>query len=186
MQNPKAELRRQVRETAAAFEKEYVEKANAAIFENIISLPEYKSSKTVFVYYSMGIEPDTVKVIGRMLEDGKTVAVPLSLDGGIMEAREIKSLTELVPGKYGIPTAPADAPLILPENIDFVLVPAVAFDRQGYRLGRGGGYYDRFLGKSPSFSAGLAFDKAVLERVIVEEYDMPVNCLVTEKGAARF
>lgn len=185
MENRKAALRQQVRETSAGFSREYVETANQAILARIISLPEYHSAKTIFAYYSMGAEPDTLQIIRRALREGKTVAIPKTFAKGAMEARIIKSLEELVPGKFDIPTAPEGASLLESDAIDFVLVPAVAYDRRGYRLGRGGGYYDRFLGKSRSFSVGLAFEKALLDAVPAEAHDMAVHCLVTEKEIAR-
>lgn len=185
MENSKTAMRRQVRDTTASFSKKYIDTANEAILQNILSLPEYQNAKTIFAYYSMGIEPDTLSIIQHALENGKTVAIPRTFDKGAMEARVITNLDGLVIGKYDIPTAPADAPLLETADIDFVLVPAVAFDRRGYRLGRGGGYYDRFLGKSSSFSVGLAFEKALLDAVPTEAHDMPTHCLVTEKEIAR-
>ena len=181
----KKEFRKGVQAAIAALPEEYLEESNAGIRAVFLNMPEYQQAKTIFAYISEKREPDTVGIIEQALADGKTVALPISLAGGIMEPRAIKSLDELVIGRYNIPAPTEDAPLVADEDIDLIIVPAVTFNDKGYRLGRGGGYYDRFLSKSGAVSVGLGRDRLIQE-VPLEAHDQCVTCLVTESGARRF
>jgi len=181
----KKEFRKGVQAAIAALPEEYLAESNAGIRAAFLDMPEYKQAKIIFAYISEKREPDTVGIIEQALRDGKTVALPISLDGGIMEPRAIKSLDELVIGRYNIPAPTESAPLVADEEIDLIIVPAVTFNDRGYRLGRGGGYYDRFLSKSDAFSVGLGRDRLIQE-VPLESHDQCVKCLVTESGAKRF
>jgi len=175
----KKAFRKEVFAKIAALSEEYITSSNNGIFENFISLPEFVNAKSIFAYISEKREPDTVRIIGKALELGKTVALPVSYDGGIMVPKIIKSLDELEIGKFGIPAPKAGAPVLREEDISLIIVPAVTFNKNGYRLGRGGGYYDRFLEKSKAISIGLGRERLLCE-VPVEKHDMPVKYLVTE------
>ena len=175
----KKTFRKAVLNDISALPQEYIESSDAGIFKNFTALEEFNSAKTVFAYLSEKREPDTVKIIEKALEMGKTVALPISYDGGYMEPRIIKSLSELVVGKFGIPAPPESAGKLSEEDVDLIIVPAVTFSRNGFRLGRGGGYYDRFLERSRAFSVGLGRE-LLLRDVPVEKHDMKVACLVTE------
>ena len=168
-----------------ALPEEYIQESNKKIAENFLSLPEYKSAKTIFAYLGVGREPATAEIINTMLRDGKTVALPISYKGGVMVPHVIKSLDEMIPGKFGIPAPPEDTPSLTPEEVDLIIVPGVTFDDKGYRMGRGGGYYDRYLEKTIAFSVGIARARLV-RPVPTESHDMGVNCLVTDSGATYF
>ena len=168
-----------------ALPEEYIRESNIKIAENFLALPEYKSAKTVFAYLGVGREPATSGIISAMLKDGKTVALPISYRGGIMVPHVIQSLDEMIPGKFGIPAPPEDTPSLTPEEVDLIIVPGVTFDKNGYRMGRGGGYYDRYLEKTGAFSVGIARSRLV-RPVPIESHDMSVNCLVTDAGATYF
>jgi len=176
----KAAARRALRNKYAALTTQQCNFWGERIFENIISLPEYENAHSVFAYVSTGSEPDTIQLIKHALSDGKTVAVPLSLPGGHMELCVINSLSELVPGRYGIPAPPEGAARLSPEEVSLALIPALAFDENGFRLGRGGGYYDRFLASTGACTVGLAYSDFV-RSVPLEEHDMPVSLLVTDR-----
>jgi 5-formyltetrahydrofolate cyclo-ligase len=92
---------------------------------------------------------------------------------------------DLIPGAYGILEPPETAPLVEPNTVDLILIPAVAMDRSGYRLGYGGGYYDRMLA-DPIWAGvnkiGVVFDFAYLDRVPVEDWDLPLDAICTEEG----
>ncbi len=182
----KKEYRRGVLADIAALPEEYVESSNEGIREQFLAMPEYERASVIFAYISEGREPDTVGIIRQALADGKTVALPVSLDGGIMEPRRIRGLDELVPGRFHIPAPPASAPLVDEESIDLIIVPAVTFNGHGFRLGRGGGYYDRFLARSGAVSVGLGRDRLIRDDVPLEAHDQGVTCLVTESGVKRF
>ncbi len=184
MENKKA-FRDSVLDKISALSDEYIRESNDGIFRNFLSLSEYKNAATIFAYISEKREPDTVKIIHAALSSGKRVALPVSLPGGIMEPRLIADLDELVPGRFGIPAPPDSAPLVLRDEIDMIIVPAVTFDANGYRLGRGGGYYDRFLAGSAAFSVGLGRQRLIMP-VPLESHDMNVNCLITESAVYKF
>ena len=182
----KKEYRRGVLADIAALPEEYVEESNVGIREHFLAMPEYWQASVIFAYISEGREPDTVGIIQHALASGKTVALPVSLPGGIMEPRVIQSLDELVPGRFHIPAPPESAPLVEEDSIDLIIVPAVTFNENGFRLGRGGGYYDRFLSRSDAVSVGLGRDRLIRDDVPLEAHDLGVACLVTESGVKRF
>ena len=180
----KKSFRKEVLAEIDSLPADYIAASDKGIMENFLSLPEFIRAKTVFAYISTGREPDTVGIIKAALSLGKTVCLPVSFDGGIMQPRKIESLEELVPGKFGIPAPPDNAPCVKEEDIDLIIVPAVTFDRRGFRLGRGGGYYDRFLSKSSACSVGLGRER-LIKPVPLEPHDMCADCVVTEENIYR-
>ncbi len=183
MKLEKKTLRKQIIEQSDALSAEFLAESDKGIFEIITNLPEFKSAGTIFTYYSLGWEPDTVKLLEYALLLGKTVTLPVCFKSGIMEARAISSLSELSESWYHLLEPLSSTRVIPPEALDFIVVPALAFDRDGYRLGRGGGYYDRYLLKTQAFTTGVTrecFFREVLPR---EAHDVPVRCVVTEKKA---
>ena len=182
----KKSLRGEMMAREAAFSPEYTAESNAGIRENLLSLPEIESAKTIMFFYSIWAEPDTHAAINAALAAGKTVCLPESLPQGIMVARKISSLNELVPARHGIPAPTSDMPEIAPEDIDLIIVPSVAFDLDGYRLGHGGGYYDRYMPRTSAFRCGIAREQMLLPRVPRDEYDLAVDCLITEQRVLRF
>ena len=116
------------------------------------------------------------------LLQGRCVGVPLCRGGGIMEAHEIPSWETLVPGAFQIPEPGCGTPVLPPEAFDLAIVPAVAFDREGYRLGRGGGYYDRYLEQTNCVKAGLCFESFLLPSVPHEAHDVRMDRIFTEEG----
>ena len=186
LKTEKRAARRAMRAQIAALDEKELEKSDEAIYNNLSVLPELQASQRVFLYLSVRREVDTRKLIRSLLADGKTVALPVSLAEGQMFFAEYRvgSLTEgsVVP----IPEPDADAPRLEPEDGDLILVPALTFDLNGYRLGQGGGYYDRFLSAHRLFSVGLARDALLLDRVPREAHDQCVCCLVTESRVLRF
>ena len=181
----KKRLRSEIRCAGRSLNESYIAYSNEGIYKNISALPEFVNSKVLFTYYSVGAEPDTHKIIGLALEMGKTVALPRCYGNGIMDAAEIKNISEMQMGAYNIPAPPPNAKIISPSEIDFAIIPALAFDKMGYRLGQGGGYYDRFLEPSDFFSVGIVRSAFLLEKVPAEHHDARLLCIVTEKEIAR-
>ena len=181
----KKKYRSEIRAAMRALDKDYIEESNRGIFENLTSLPEFKAAKVLFAFYSVGEEPDTHRIIEHALETGKTVVLPRCYGKGIMDTAIIKSLAEMVEGAYNIPAPPASATALSPDKIDFALIPALAFDKNGFRLGQGGGYYDRFLENASFFAAGIVRTRFFLDKVPVEGHDAKLHCIITEKEIAR-
>ena len=156
------------------------------IVDKVMALPVFKKARTILFYASWQGEVDTFTLMQRAMELKKRVALPLTRSG--KEERHIiavliKSLTELKAGSYGI-QEPPDLPqnYLNAEELDLVLVPGVAFDRQYNRLGRGAGYYDRFLSDLPvtTPTIGLAYDLQVVDAIIgMQPHDRPVSRVIT-------
>ena len=182
-------LRKQLIEMLKAMPPAIADDKSRLACQRILSLPEFQRAQVVMAYLNVVHELSVDPLVREALNQGKTVLSPkvsweprtllplalTSLDGGL----EIS--------EYGI-REPVGAAAWLAERIDLVIVPALAFDRRGLRLGRGGGFYDRFLAE-PSLSAvtcGIAFDDQLVDSVPVYNHDKPVQMLVTDAQTLRF
>ncbi len=142
------------------------------------NLAEFKNAKTVFCYVSAGSEVNTLSLIHEILNK-KRVTVPYCTDkNGNMIAVEIKSPDELKEGLFGIlePINPKEFPK---DKIDFVIVPGIAFDKDGYRLGYGKGYYDRFLSDINPFKLGICKKELLIEKLPHDEFDVKMDEVIT-------
>jgi len=162
------------------------------IRENLFSLPEFRCARTIAFYVSKdeAKEVRTQEMILEALKTGKRVVVPF-VTGDSMEFSEISGLSDLSPGTFGIqePRPEIRRPVPLKE-IDLVIVPGVAFDMSGGRIGYGRGFYDRFLRRFLSERPdarliGLAFEAQIVEKVERKSSDVPVHILVTEERVVR-
>ncbi len=162
------------------------EEDSGRIAEHVLSLDEFRSAGGVFTFCGAGSEPDTRGIIAAALELRKRVFVPRCLGGGVMEAVEIRSFCDLVPGgRFGIPE-PADGLEAADKgDIGIVLVPGVCFDPDGGRLGRGKGYYDRFLEGLGAVKAGLCFEGQLFKSVPLERHDVRMDIIVTQSRIIR-
>lgn len=145
----------------------------------------YRKCETVMLYLAMPDEVQTDLLITDALRSDKRVCVPLLGDKyGEMNAAEITSLDDLIVGKYGLKMPdPQKSKLVLPASIQLVVVPAVAFDRDGNRLGLGAGYYDRFLPEAAnSVLAGMTWECQLTDHIPAEQHDVRMQYLMTESG----
>lgn len=182
----KKTLRKEIKARITALDSAYIAESDKAIAQNIISLPEFIAAPRVFTYLSMDREADTRSIIEHCMALGKPVALPCDCKNGEMSFALLDCPVEQFPlGSYGIPTPPDSSERLSPENGDLVLVPALCYDEHGYRLGHGGGYYDRYLSAFRVFSVGLCREALLVGTVPTDEFDMRVDCLVTEKRIAR-
>ena len=185
----KAHARQEIRRRLGHLSPEQRLAANARIRALLADLPEFQQARTVLLFVSMPDEVDTLPILADALAAGKAVAVPkVDTRRKVMDACVLRNLDrDLAPGVFGI-LEPTASETIEPASIDFVLVPARGFDRQGNRLGRGGGYYDRYM-SAPGFHAtrcGIAFAAQLLDALPHDAHDLPVHLLVTEHGILRF
>ena len=179
----KKELRRKIKEKLSFITEKYRKEADGKITESVLELNEYKSADCVFCYVSTEKEMDTFSILQDILQSGKHLGVPKCTGKGIMNVYEIHSLQELYPGAYGI-LEPKEDPerLIQPEAIDFAFIPCISCDRSGKRLGHGGGYYDRYLEKTHCVKAALCREKLLVDEIPVEEHDLRMDFVISEKG----
>jgi len=154
------------------------------IYLKVISSEFYINANVVFVYVSYNGEVDTHKLIKQALNDKKIVCVPriISKAEG-MEAVPIRSFDDLITGSYGILEPPKDVLPISPQSIDIALVPGVAFDKDGGRLGYGGGFYDRYLSqmRQDACIAALAYSVQLTDAIPMEPQDKKVHMIFTNK-----
>ena len=181
----KARLRQQISEEISAMPDAYISDSNECLYLRVISLEEFIAARNIMIYFSVKREPSTQKIAGAALAAGKTVAFPLCYRRGIMQARIVSSLDELRPAMLGIPAPPDTAPAIAPELLDLIIVPALAYDRSGYRVGYGGGYYDRYLTGISAYTVGLARERLLRDELPVEPHDIAVRCIITENRVMR-
>lgn len=177
----KKELRRRVREELSALSRSELVRSDDALFARFLALPQVEAAKTVFAFWGIpGKEPDTSRLIGELVKRGKTVGLPRMLPEHRMEVRRYDPDSPLVKASFGISEPGEDCPLLDREDIGLVLVPAVCYDRRGYRLGFGGGYYDRWLEGFSGVKVGLCREAVLREAVPTEAHDAKVDILLTE------
>lgn len=181
----KTELRNQIKEETAALPEDYISDSDNGLLLLVTSMKEFSAAGNIMIYYSVEKEPDTHNIAEAALHAGKTVAFPFCRRGGTMQARVVSDLGELAPSLLSIPAPPETAPLIEPDELDLIIVPALAYDRYGCRIGYGGGYYDRYLCGIQAFTVGLARERLMKETVPREPHDIAVKCLVTENEIMR-
>ncbi len=181
----KIRLRGALRAEYAALDESYTASSDSAIARNVLSLPEYKAAGVIYTYYSVGREVDTRAIIAQALSDGKDVVLPVIIQPGIMHPRRLGRSGCTVSGRYGIPVPPDSESFVDLADIDMILVPALAFDYRGFRIGYGGGYYDRLLESCGAYAVGLVRERMLLDAVPTESHDKAVDCIITEKTIAR-
>ena len=180
----KEKLRARVLTTREALELDQVEIGGQAILERVLGLRQYRQASLIHSYISSKEnEVDTRELIEISLEQGKRVVVPVLEQGKKTMAHAlIESLNELVAGPWGlVQPDPAKANWLEEQAvIDLVVVPGIAFDRRGHRIGFGGGYYDRFLADLQAVKLGLCYDDLVLQEIPNESHDVPMDIVVAQ------
>lgn len=176
----KEAIRKEVLAKQAGLSKAERKRKSSRISAKLFSSPEFKRANVIMFYVSKEGEVDTSEMIKAALKSGKEVLVPVTLrkKRKLIPSRLIDYDKELGPGPYGIPQPKAEyIRPVEPERIDMVIVPGVAFDKSGNRLGRGAGYYDRFLARVPKEvpKIGLAFDFQVFPSLPKSYHDLPVD-----------
>lgn len=155
---------------------------NRLIFQRLIRLPQYRNAHTIITYVSTELEVDTRRLMEQAWQDGKRVAVPRCIPGTRnMEMCYIRSMEDLESGSYGIPEPKQHCPICRDWEGSLCIVPAFCNDRQGYRLGYGGGYYDRFLSHYSGWTVGINYSECVRDRLEAGRYDIPLQMLLTER-----
>ena len=152
-----------------------------ALFERFLALPQVEEADTVMVFYGTGREPDTVPLIRALMARGKRVALPVVLPHRGMMARQVLDIDRLVPNRFGIPEPDDSCPAIEKSDITVALIPNLMVDREGYRLGYGGGYYDRWLADFSGFTVCVCRPGRLAEHMPREEFDVPVRLVLIEE-----
>lgn len=186
IQLKKNALREQMRAARKAISKADKEKKDKAIISHLKQSSAYQKARSILFYCPFDGEASLLELLNEELEKKEKKIILPAMAGSEMSLREISSLRELQPGKYGLLQPEKNSPEIPPAAIDLVLVPGTAFDTQGNRLGFGWGNYDRLLGRlqaSGSLTAiGIAFQEQLLKNIPAESHDVPLNIIITDRG----
>lgn len=176
----KEELRRSLKRERAQVPKDQRKEWDEAIQEALYRHPAYRSARRAMIYLSFGWEIDTWPIVDQMLAQGKEVYVPVvQKSPKALQVTLFRSREELVPAVFGILEPKPGTPTIPPQELDLVVVPGIAFSPEGYRIGYGGGYYDRFLTQTRAITLGLVYSSFIRE-LEPDPWDQPVDFLVTE------
>lgn len=158
--------------------KEKSEKA----FKNFINSDIYKNAKVIMLYYPIGNETDTSYLFEKAVEDNKTVVFPVTdIETNEMTAVMADKNTKFSKGGYSV-FEPCDKKEFDKKLIDVVIVPGIAFDKIGFRVGFGKGCYDRFLDKTNAIKVGYCYDFQIVETILKDSFDIKMDYLVSESG----
>lgn len=171
----KNELRHNIKQQKRQFTSQQLAQLSLPVLDRL--RPLLRDAKVVLAYYSLPDEVDTHVLIDELVAEGKTVLLPKVLDDTTMELRRYTGLQDLCEGAYHI-MEPVGMTFTDLSQIDVALIPGVAFDAQGHRLGRGKGYYDRLLSLISTKTLGLCFDFQKVAEVPVEAQDVAVDKVV--------
>lgn len=185
----KSSIRKHLRETLAAMSDVDRHTRSLAACAVVTASAEFEAARCIMLYLSTAHEVDTASLALRAWQEGKTVVVPkVAWDQRRMLPVEISSLTTgMTTTGPGVREPIAGNPMPI-EFIDLVIVPGLGFTETGYRIGRGMGFYDRFLAQ-PGFnglSCGVAFTQQIIHDLPILDHDMPLSMLATENGLKRF
>ena len=173
----KKELRRQIREQKRAMTENEIVTASTRLGELFLDCPQYKAAKTIYGYLPYNQEVRTVPMLEQAMKDGKRVAVPKCY-GEEMRFIYMDDLSKVEKGYANIPEPIADEP-VANDPTALVLMPGMAFTKDGKRMGYGGGFYDKFLAAEPQHpTVALCYAFQMVEDLPTEEYDIPVDCVL--------
>ncbi len=172
----KSAVRREIKDAASRFT--VVEKArlSSAVWSRVERLPQFAAARTIGLYMSLDDEVSTTEFIARW-NGSKRIALPC-VTGDTMVFRALTREGSCVAGAFGI-MEPCGNDIVEPSQIDMIIVPGVAFDRGGHRLGRGRGYYDRYLPLTRAFKAGVCFPWQLVDEVPCAAHDVVMDAVVT-------
>lgn len=173
----KKELRRAIRDRKRAMTEEEIISRSARLGELFRASEAYQKAKTIYGYLPYNQEVRTVPMLEQAIRDGKRVAVP-KVYGEEMKFLYLDDLSQVAKGYAGIPEPIADEPVAEDETA-LVLMPGLAFDPQGHRIGYGGGFYDKFLSREPNHpTVALCYEFQMLPQLETEEFDIPVDLVL--------
>ncbi len=176
----KSKFRAEMRAKLAQISKAEYRAWNNGLEQLFFQAPVVQRAERIMIYYSVRNEAVTTGIIQKLFTIGKTVALPICIAGRNLRAGLIANCAQLVPAKFGLFEPKPESETIAPEQLELIVVPGLAFDVAGHRLGHGAGYYDRFLVRAPNaVIIGLAYDFQVLPEIPTEKHDIAMNAIIT-------
>ena len=184
-QRAKLALRNRMRAVREALPESACELRSGEITKRLFALPEFERAETVLAFASIGNEVRTQPSIQAAWAAGKRVALPRVV-GAELQLHFVDSDTVLVEGAFSVREPPETAAQVQPEEVDFALVPALAVDPRGYRIGYGGGYYDKLIPRlGHACTCAVAYDFQLISEVPELPFDVAVDLVVTDERVIR-
>lgn len=183
----KSALRVRLRRALNEMPTAQMQSSDQALFRQLMGLSQIRQARMISLFWGItGLEPDTKVLVDQLLQTGKTVCLPRIVADHGMELRRYTPGCPMDMNAFGIWEPTLDCPLVPKEEIDLVIVPALCYDRRGFRLGYGGGYFDRWLSGYRGVTVGMCRQAVLQDAVPVEEHDRPVQAVVTEEQVLLF
>ncbi len=177
----KQQLRKDIRQRKQQYSLEQREVWSKEIEQQLLDHPRLQTARVVMLYYALPDEVDTRHFVDTLLHEGKTVVLPKCVDKEHIEPRQYTGPDDLAEGIYNL-LEPVGKPYDALGDIELIIVPGMSFDEQGHRLGRGRGYYDRFLAQVPqAYKIGVCFDFQRVKQVPVDENDQVMDEVLSNK-----
>ena len=180
----KKDLRKKLLRERKSLQPQDRKRRDLIIASRLVSLEEFKKANKVLLYYPVRGEPDIRPLFYRLLDSGKMPILP-KVSGPELKLISFTGLSCLRKGAFGIPE-PFVGEEFPAEELELVVVPGIAFDRRGFRLGFGKGYYDRLLKVVKAPKVGVAYSFQVVEYIPEDGWDIPVDILITDKEVMRW
>lgn len=183
----KTRLRVKIRQALTDIPFSQMRQSDQSMFQTLLDLPQTARARTISLFWGVtGLEPDTSRLIPELLKLDKRVCLPRIIPDFGMELRLYTPGCPMAPASFGIREPTIECPLVPREQVDLVVVPALCYDRQGFRLGYGGGYYDRWLADYAGPTVGMCRQAVLLDCVPREDHDKPVQTVITEEQVLTF
>lgn len=180
IQEEKKKLRKEIKQQIAGLSEEYCWEADKEIQRKTTAYIKEHQADTVFCFVGTNLEIDTKPILEEIMRMGKHLGVPKCIGKGLMEVYEIHSLEDLQPGSYGILEPQEGCQLIRPEEIGLVLVPCLSCSEAGWRLGYGGGFYDRYLVSARAKRVVLCRSVLMRDNIPRDGLDLQMDAVITE------
>lgn len=181
MKNDKENIRREVSRKRRYLTKRQKNKLDDIITTKLISTPEWKHAGTVLIYVSHIYETDTVKVIKKSIPNKHIIVPKTHLRFNTLSLHKIDDFDDLVKGRYKLLEPHPDTIIVSPSEIDLAIIPGIAFDRKGHRIGYGKAYYDRLNKHLKCPKISLAYSFQIVDNIPAQKHDIPVDVIITEK-----
>lgn len=177
----KHSIRQNFKDKRAAISPNLRTEKSALIRQKLEALAEFQAAKNLLIYVSKNDEVETHELIKDCLNSGKKVYAP-KIENDKLTIYEIADWHQLKPGTFDILEPYTDSIEAHPEKADLILIPGVAFDKYGHRLGYGKGFYDRLLKNTKAHKIGLAFEEQIVEKIPAEEHDVALDLIITDQS----
>ena len=182
----KQEIRENLSRKRRYVTKQEKKEYDAKIYKTITKLREWKQSQNIFIYISTLYEVSTRQLIKDFLAKKRIIIPKTHMKYQTLSLHHIQSLKETAKGNYSIYEPVPSAPIVEASTIDLALVPGIAFDKNGHRIGYGKGYYDGLMSQLPCPKFAIAYELQIVDNIPAQKHDNPVDGIITEKTVYRF